>query len=152
METNLHIDFLSGYNPVVGFKTCDYIYTPKLDLFFDTDTYTILGVNDSSVSFLWCRNAIHHIKDLNKLVKEFYRVLSTDGFVVVVECREEYFANNVLLDTIWYRGITQREEVWFSHEYRNYEDVFVKHGFFLYHSSTDKEKEIKKFKKVLHYF
>ena len=27
----------------------------SVKVIFDTDTYTILGVNDSSVSFLWCR-------------------------------------------------------------------------------------------------
>jgi ubiquinone/menaquinone biosynthesis C-methylase UbiE len=146
MENKLKIDFLSGYNPLSSFKSCDYIYTPKLDFFFDINNYKI-PVPNSTVSILRCRNALHHIAELEKLAEEFFRVLLPGGKILVIECREPYFKNNVLLDTIWYRSVSYRDDIWFATEYRDYEKVFTSFGFCLKKSCVWLEKEIKVFKK-----
>jgi ubiquinone/menaquinone biosynthesis C-methylase UbiE len=140
-----YIDFLSGYNPAPGFSTCDYIYHPSLDIFFDIENYRFENIKDTSINLIRCRNAVHHVPDLYKLVKEFNRVLTSFGKVVIIECREDKYPANFLLDTIWYRGVNNREEIWFSPVYRNYTDILTTQQFTLIESKQTELKEIKVF-------
>jgi hypothetical protein len=141
------IDFLSGYNPKQGYLSCDYIYTPRLDHIFDLSDYRIQGVEHSSVSLIRCSNALHHIQDLNRLAHEFLRILQNNGKILIIECTQKAYKANVLLDTIWYRSVNRRDDVWFSSVYRNYESIFTYRGFVLINSCVRGIKEIKVFKK-----
>lgn len=130
------LDFGSGYNPGDGFKTCDiYGY---VDYYFDTEHYKV----DTNEKFdhIRCRNVIHHIKDLDKLAKEFDRLLTDNGTLEIIEPRKEYYAENYYLDYLWYRFVIPRYEVWFCTKYRDCRNYFK--DFKLDEYKIDKEKEI----------
>lgn len=116
----LKIDFGSGYNPKDGYKTCDITYAPNLDFVFDQQKYKIINCADNSVDEIYCRNVLHHVKDLEKLFIEFRRVLKVGGRLVIVEPAKEHFDANLAKDFLWYRFIIPRHEVWYSEEYREY--------------------------------
>jgi len=86
------IDFGSGYNPQEGFKTCD--------VNAGCDYNSIEEVESNSVEYIRARNVLHHIEDLNSLLNQFKRVLIKGGKVIVIDCKEDFFKINVLLDTI----------------------------------------------------
>lgn len=131
------LDFGSGYNPKKGFKSCDiYGY---VDYYFDPIKYKI-NVNDNEFDFIRCKNVIHHVKDLNKLSDEFYRVLKNDGLLKIIDVRKEYYDSNYFLDYLWYRYIIPRYDIWFSNKYRNCRNYFK--NFYLINYFIYKEKEI----------
>ena len=143
-ETYLKIDFGSGYNPSPGFSTCDFTGNPMLD--FQTKDYKIFcdkskEIDEESVDEFHARNVIHHIEDLSRLFRMFYRYLKPGGRLVIVDCKEEFFSQNVFLDKLWYRYIIPRKEVWFSDHYRDYIKIAKENGFNLDEHTEDNEKE-----------
>ena len=86
----IKLDFGSGYNPMHDYKTCDiYGY---VDYYFDPIEYKI-DAEDNTFDVIRCRNVIHHIKDIDKLSKEFKRVLKTNGVLEITEARKEYYSS-----------------------------------------------------------
>jgi len=137
------LDYGSGYNPRKNFYTAD-IYG-HVDYYIDPTTYK-LNTNNK-FDFILARNVLHHIKNLDKLVKEFYSMLNDNGRVAVIEPAKEYYKQNYILDYIWYRFVIPRYEVWFCDHYRDYEKNFIANGFRLLKSFRLKEKEVKLFLK-----
>jgi ubiquinone/menaquinone biosynthesis C-methylase UbiE len=135
------LDFGSGYNPVDGFKTCDI--NGYVDYYFDPILYKIK--TDDKFNYIRCRNVFHHIRDLKKLSKEFYRVLKDNGKLEIIEARKEYYNENYYLDYFWYRYVIPRYEVWFSNEYRDCREYF--NIFTLEDYKVEGEKEIFIYKK-----
>jgi SAM-dependent methyltransferase len=135
----MKIDFGSGHKPAPGYKTCD-CFIPHTDIAYDHVNYRI-DVPDSSVDEIRCRNVLHHVKDLGRLFKEFARVLKRGGIVRVIEPHQDAFSTNVLLDTIWYRTVQPRPEIWFSKEYRDYLKPARNAGFGLSRHYRWEEKE-----------
>jgi SAM-dependent methyltransferase len=121
------IDFGSGFNPHIGYATCDPFH-PMADVLYDTDAYR-MEMDDMTAGEILCRNVLHHVRDLDRLFAEFARVLRPGGIVTVVEPRAEAFETNVFLDRLWYRGLIPRPEVWIAEEYRDYAAVAARHGF-----------------------
>lgn len=119
----IRIDYGSGYNPQPGYKTCDITESPFLDYISkDNKIFDKEGeVADETIDEIFCRNVIHHVKDLKNLFDNFYRYLKKGGRFVVVEPRKEFFHQNVILDNIWYRWFDGgKRNVWFSSYYRDY--------------------------------
>ena len=118
------LDFGSGYSPTDGYFTCDIEPAFTLDYLYNIEQNKIIGINDSSVDCIKCRNVIHHVQDLGALVLEFKRILKTNGIIEITEPNElSYDANNVL-DYVWYRYIIPRYNIWFSPKYREYRKIF----------------------------
>jgi len=136
----MKIDFGSGHNPRPGYLTCDPFYE-RTDVAYDVVSYHI-DVPDGSVDIIHCRNVLHHVRDLDRLFNEFFRVLRPNGYIMVVEPRRASFKANVMLDQLWYRFLTPRPEVWFAKRYRDYTAIAKKHGFYLRKYRMRKEKEI----------
>lgn len=136
----MKLDFGSGYNPKEGFKTCDVTMSPFLDYSFDTSEYKV-SCPDSSFEEINVRNVLHHVKDLKKLFQEFKRILTPNGILVITEPRLQFYKQNIILDTIWYRYVIPRYEVWFSPEYRNYTELLPEF-FQLVDVRYENEKEI----------
>jgi ubiquinone/menaquinone biosynthesis C-methylase UbiE len=137
----MKLDFGSGYNPKKGYFSCDiYGY---VDYYFDPLKYKI-DCDNNLFEEINCRNVIHHIKDIEKLTKEFKRVLRPQGIINIIECREENYSENYYLDYLWYRFIIPRKEIWFSNRYRNYSEIFKKY-FKFEHYEVSNEKEFYKF-------
>jgi len=130
------LDFGSGYNPKAGFKTCDI--NGYVDYYFDMISYKV--DTDDKFDYIRCRNVIHHIKDIDKLSKEFNRLLKDDGVLEIIDVREEYYSENYYLDYLWYRFVIPRHEVWFCEQYRNCKNYFKE--FDLAEHKKEKEKEI----------
>lgn len=144
-ETFLKIDFGSGYGLRPGFKSCDFTGSPILDflskdykIFKDID----LEIENGSVDEFFVRNVIHHIKDLRRLFKMFFKYLKVNGRLTIIDCRKEFYSQNVFLDTLWYRGIIPRYEVWFSDHYRDYASIAKEIGFTLNEHYNENEKEV----------
>lgn len=140
---NLFIDFGSGYNPKEGYKTCDFINMPFLDyVAIDNRIYDgIKEIEDKSVDIIYCRNVLHHIKDLNSLFQNFYRYLKDDGKLEIIECSKQAYYANWFLDTLWYRYVIPRKEVWFSDKYRNYVEIAKMNNFKILTNDIENEKE-----------
>src|ERR1035437_940569 len=92
------LDFGSGYNPQTEYKTCDVC--GYVDYYFDPIEYKI-DAEDGIFDEIRCRNVIHHVKDLNKLSKEFYRVLKNGGRLKIIEPIRECYDANYYLDYLW---------------------------------------------------
>jgi SAM-dependent methyltransferase len=130
------LDFGSGYNPEKEYETCD-IYG-HVDYFFDPISYKI-DVEDELFDVIRCRNVIHHIKDIDRLSKEFNRILKKGGILEITEARKEYYSSNYYLDYLWYRFIIPRYEVWFSKKYRNCKNYFKEFDLGYYDTLDEKE-------------
>lgn len=144
----LKIDFGSGYNPKPGYKTCDITYAPFLDFAYDEDKNQILYCEEGSVDEFYLRNVVHHVKDFTKLFSCLKTYLKENGTIVIVDVREEFFAKNVILDTIWYRYVIPRYEIWFAKYYRDYSKVLTKLGFVKIDYYTHEEKEVSIWQKI----
>lgn len=145
----LKIDFGSGYNPKKGFKTCDFTMSPFLD--YITKNYKIYDksgeIKEKSVNVFRCRNVLHHIKNIELLIKNFNKYLKKNGKLIIIDCRKEYYYANWCMDNLWYRYVIPRPEVWISNKYRNYKDICLKNGFKLKSVKYKDEKEIYIFQK-----
>lgn len=139
------LDFGSGHQPRRGFQLCD-VDGWAIDYQFDPDRYRIQDLPDSSVRLLRCRNVLHHVPDLERIMVEFSRVVQPGGNVLVVEAAPEHFAANVFLDRLWYRGVLNRPEIWYAEQYRDYEAIFNQ-LFTCVNTTRQEEKEIKLFRR-----
>lgn len=130
------LDFGSGYNPESEYETCDiYGY---VDYYFDPIEYKI-NIEDKSFDIIRCRNVIHHVQDLDKLSKEFSRILKGGGILEITEPRKEFYNANYYLDYLWYRFVIPRYEVWFSKKYRDCRDYFKEFDLGYYDTFEEKE-------------
>jgi len=134
----MKLDFGSGHNPLLGFKTCDI--TEGADYRFNSVLYEI-PLPDNSVSELHYRNTLHHIRCLDLLAAEFYRIMMPGAKLVIIEVTRKAYQINKFLDSLWYRGIIPRPEIWCSEEYRDYIKIF-KEWFKFNQYETKNEKEI----------
>lgn len=98
-------------------------------------------INDNVVDRIHCRNVIHHINDLLGLFTNFYRYLKEDGELEIIECTKESYQANYFLDTLWYRYVIPRKEVWFADKYRDYISIAKQIGFKVKTVDTVNEKE-----------
>jgi ubiquinone/menaquinone biosynthesis C-methylase UbiE len=96
-----------------------------LDYYFDKVNYRV-NSPDTHFDQIHCKNVIHHVRSIKKLFKEFHRILRPEGEVIIIEPTPKAFDTNVFLDTLWYRSIIPREEVWFSRVYRDYRTALTK--------------------------
>lgn len=140
----LKIDFGSGYNPKKGYKTCDMTLSPYLDFISkDNKIYDKKGeIQKNSVDVIHCRNTLHHVKDLESLIKNFYTYLKPNGRLEVIDCRKEYFKGNVFLDKVWYRYINKNENIYISETYNDYKKMCESVGFKKVIERYKEEKEI----------
>jgi ubiquinone/menaquinone biosynthesis C-methylase UbiE len=121
----MKLDFGSGYNPAHGYKTCDCTGNPMLDYHFDAVKYRIADCRASTFDLIRCKNVIHHVPDIKKLFIELVRVLKPKGSLLIIEPTPKAYPVNVFLDTLWYRSIIPREEVWFSSVWRDYRNILT---------------------------
>ncbi len=148
MTNLLKIDFGSGYNPNKDYKTCDITYLPNLDYVYDLENNIILGCEENTVDEFFLRNVVHHIQDLKRTFSCLKKYLKKGGEIKIIDVRKEYFDANVVLDTIWYRYVIPRYEVWFSRYYRDYFEVLNNMNFKLIDKYYENEKEVSIWKKL----
>ena len=137
------IDFGSGYNPKEGYKSCDFTSLPNLDYYYDGNKIINL---ECKVNKFYIRNVLHHIHDIDILLNYLIDCLHDNGVIEIIECRESHYKINFLLDTIYYRGCTNKKEIWFSESYRNYTSILHKRMELIKFYYKD-EKEISVWKK-----
>lgn len=128
---SLKIDFGSGYNPLAGYKTCDFIPLPNLDYWYDKSRNAIIDLQLGSVTEFYAKNVFHHIKDVKRVANMLYSYLKPKGILVVIEPSSESYPVNVVLDTIYYRWANYKPEIWFSYVYRDFTLDFTSAGFAL---------------------
>lgn len=152
----LKLDFGSGHNPKQGYYSCDITGNPQLDFYCDPYTYEIYTVdkwgnphftNIPYFNEIHMRNVAHHIKDLKKLFTVFEKQLAYDGTLVVIDCNEEHYKQNLILDNIWYRYIIQRYEIYIHPVYRNIAKEAESAGFTQISQSVVNEKITMVFKR-----
>ena len=145
---NLFIDFGSGYNPRKGYSSCDITCLPNLDFVCkDNKIYNEQEINDNSVDKIYCKNVLHHVNDLEDLLKNFYRYLKKDGILEVIEPTKDAYYSNLCLDNLWYRYVIPRKEIWISQKYRDYVSIAKQIGFCIDEHITMNEKDIFYFRK-----
>ena len=140
----MKIDFGSGYNPKEGYSTCDITTSPFLDFIsYDNKIYSREGeVKENTVDKIRCRNVLHHVKDLQALLTNFYRYLKIGGELEIIDCAKEFYPQNVILDNIWYRWFDDgKRGVWYSTEYRSFIPYLQKIGFVIKEHKIINEKE-----------
>lgn len=120
---SLKIDFGSGYNPLAGYKTCDFLPLPNLDYWYDESRNAIIDLQLGSVTEFYAKNVFHHIKDVKRVANMLYSYLKPKGILVVIEPSSESYPVNVVLDTIYYR--------WANYVYRDFTLDFTSAGFAL---------------------
>lgn len=120
------LDYGSGGNPKVGFKSSDFCGSPGYDYYIKD--YKVLNAEDHSFDVIHCRNVIHHIpeNDLPKLFSEFSRLLKEGGQLIISEPREEFHEQNKLLDIIWYRWINVNHDIMIPDKYVDYKKYLDK--------------------------
>lgn len=134
----LQIDFGSGYNPLEGFKTCDFVPNPKLDYFYHDGE--IEGLNEP-VDWFRLRNVVHHLPDIRKTIQDLKKYLAKDGVIEIIEVCKEKYKSNVFLDKLWYRFIIPRKDIYFSTEWRDYYSIMKQEGFRCRYHALEGEKE-----------
>lgn len=137
------IDFGSGYNPRIGYASCDFIPLPNLAYYFDGRSITNLKDKVSNYSI---RNVLHHVKDLDYTINYLVSTLTVNGTIEITECRREYYSINYLLDSIYYRWCNYKPEIWFSDTYRDYKSILEK-SMVLINEYYNSEKEVTLWKK-----
>jgi len=103
----MKLDYGSGYNPVKGFKSSDFV-SGNYDYFIKDCR---VDCEDETFTAIHCKNVVHHIPDLDKLFREFNRILKPKGKVLVCDCRKEAYFVNRVYDTIWYRFVNKRYDI-----------------------------------------
>ena len=63
-----------------GYITAD-LFDPRADIKMDI---TDIQFPDNSYDFIYCSHVLEHVPDDRKAMREFYRVLSDDGFAVLI--------------------------------------------------------------------
>lgn len=148
MQQLLKIDFGSGYAPHSGYKTCDVTYLPQLDYVYDQEENLILGCKENTVDEFYLRNVVHHLPDIHKTFSCLARYLKKEGILQIIDCRKEYYKQNVILDILWYRYVIPRYEVWFSNCYRDYFSILKELGFEQVDYYIEQEKEVSIWRKL----
>jgi 2-polyprenyl-3-methyl-5-hydroxy-6-metoxy-1,4-benzoquinol methylase len=99
--------------------------TPNYDFYIKD--YKVIGAKDHSFDVIHCRNVIHHIpeKDLPILFSEFKRLLKHDGELIISEPRKEFHKQNLILDIIWYRFLTNNTNIMLPQEYVDYKQYLT---------------------------
>jgi ubiquinone/menaquinone biosynthesis C-methylase UbiE len=115
------LDFGSGYNPTPDYKTLDCNYT--------CDYYDIDEIPDNSIDIIRCRNVLHHIDDLDSLIKKFKLKLKNNGTIKIIDCNSENYSKNIYLDYLWYRYIFKRYDIYINYYYRDLKSYFIENGF-----------------------
>lgn len=141
MKKRLCVDFGCGYNPKVGFKTCDITTNPMLDYWYD-GYENIVGLEENSVDVFFLRNVVHHIPDLQKTFRTIRKYLKRNGKLIVIDCNKTHFQANVILDKIWYRHVGNNFDIYIAESYRDYTVVLTELGFKQLFYKQLKEKEI----------
>lgn len=147
----IRIDFGSGYNPTKGFSTCDFTNSPFLDYqVIKNKIYNKKGkeILKNSVDEIRCRNVLHHIKNLEDLLKQFFYYLKNNGKLTIIECNKSNYLANICLDNLWYRYVIPRKEIWISNNYRDYRKYCNLIGFKEINNKIYLEKEYSIFKKL----
>jgi SAM-dependent methyltransferase len=136
----MKLDYGSGSQPKAGYLTSDFIGTPNYDFYIKD--YRVVGAKDHSFDAIHCRNVIHHIpeKDLPLLFKEFKRLLKHDGELIISEPRKEFHKQNLILDIIWYRFLTNDRNIMIPHEYVDYKQYLS--GFNIVETDNEFNNEI----------
>lgn len=96
----IKIDIGSGYNPSIGYKTCDVNSY--------CDYYMVDDIPDYYVDVIRLRNVIHHIRNLDEFISSLIKKLKPNGKLLIIDCNEENFKTNVILDKLWYRFVNYR--------------------------------------------
>lgn len=129
----IKIDFGSGYNPCDGYKTCDMTGSPYLDYWYDMENNIIWSkkgeLEKGSVSEFRIKNVLHHVVDVECLVKLLSEYLMDDGKLLFIEPKEQYYRTNIILDYIWYRYVQQFYEIKIICWYREFISIFLNNGF-----------------------
>lgn len=144
----LKIDFGSGYNPNKEYKLCDITYLPNLDYVYDQRENIILGCEENTVDEFYLRNVVHHLPDMRKTFSCLARYLKKKGIIKIIDCRREFYKQNVILDILWYRYVIPRYEVWFSNHYRDYFSILKELGFEQVDYFIEQEKEVSIWRKL----
>jgi len=144
----LKIDFGSGYNLKKDYRSCDFITSPGLDFFYDKNKNMIIDktgkeIEDESVDVFRIRNVIHHITDIKPLIYYLYKKLKRDGVLFIIDCKEEFYLKNTILDIIWYRFLKNYNEIKIIPYYRDYNKI-IKETFnfgscFLFYNKNEKQ-------------
>jgi len=118
----MKLDYGSGSQPKEGFLSSDFCGAPHYDFYIKD--YKVIGAKDHSFDVIHCRNVIHHIakEDLPRLFDEFKRLLKHDGQLIISEPRKEFHKQNLILDVIWYRFLTNNRDIMLPREYVDYKE------------------------------
>ncbi len=120
---------------------------PNLDYVYNQEQNKILGCSKNTVDEFYLRNVVYHLPDMKRTFECLIEYLKEDGEIKIIDVREEYFRTNVILDTIWYRYVIPRYEVWFSRHYRNYFEILESLGMKKVDYYIQEEKEVSIWKK-----
>lgn len=60
------------------------LHNYNVDLILINEDEAILPLEDESVDVIHSSGVLHHVKDLNKVIKEFYRVLKPSGYCQIM--------------------------------------------------------------------
>lgn len=139
----LCIDFGCGYNPKIGYKTCDVTTNPMLDYQYDGKN-DIIGLKENSVDVFYMRNVIHHILNLRSTFQTIKKYLKHNGKLIIIDCNKKCFDANVILDRIWYRYVGNNNNIFIAETYRDYMSILAELGFkqTFYKQLKEKEKSL----------
>ena len=148
----LNIDFGSGYNPYSKYKTCDMIYSPRLDYYYDRRNNIIYNLEHNTVDKFRLRNVLHHVEDISKLCTMLNNYLkpngSINGSIKVIEPKEEFYTKNIILDIIWYRYVQKFYHIKIYPNYRDYISCIERAGFQLISKKCSEVYDISLFQKM----
>jgi hypothetical protein len=129
----MKLDFGSGYGACSGWATLD---------FGANCTYNdISEIPDKSITKIRFRNVLHHIEHVESLFKALKAKFRKNVKIIIIECRKEFFDNNVFLDVLWYRGIVQNPNMYIAREYRDFGKILQQMGFCVFQRMVENEKE-----------
>lgn len=122
----MKLDYGSGSQPKVGFKSSDFCGSPNYDYYIID--YKVLDTEDKSFDTIHCRNVIHHIpeQDLTILFDEFDRLLAKNGRLIISEPMEWYHEQNKILDMLWYNFLVKDEKIMIPDKYVDYKKYLTK--------------------------
>ena len=144
----LKIDFGSGYNPQKNFKTCDMTFAPYLDYVYDKENNIILNLEEHSVDIFRLKNVLHHC-NIDNVVQCLKKYLKSNGEIIIIEPKIQYYESNRCLDIFWYRYIYPRYEISIPPIKRiNYVDIFLKYDFMIYKKDENEIYDIISFKVI----
>lgn len=130
----MKLDFGSGFAPIKGWAT--------LDSGANCTFNSINEIPDNTITKIRFRNVLHHIQDLDLLFSEITPKLRSNAKIIVIECREEYYRANLILDLLWYRFIQNRTDIHIAPRYRDYRKTLKNLGFTLQQQTVEDEKEV----------